>query len=110
MSLRSRKATDPKVPSESIGIEKDHDVAAAEKPAAVAATSPDASAKKEPPPEKPEDMRQRSYVILSFWLIVVLLGLPIWWATTTIYRANLPLDQMMEWADGKVRRGTKTWS
>ena len=40
----------------------------------------------------------------SFWLLVLLLGLPIWWHTTTIYRANLPLDRMLEWADGKVGR------
>ena len=59
---------------------------------------------KEPPPEKPSDIRRRSFVILSFWLIVICLGLPIWWMTTTIYRANLPLDSMMQWADGKARR------
>jgi GPI-anchor transamidase subunit S len=60
------------------------------------------SAKKEPPPEKPEEIRMRSFVLLSFWAIIILLGLPIWWRTTTIYRANLPLDQMMDWADGRV--------
>ncbi|ERT01342.1 hypothetical protein HMPREF1624_02586 [Sporothrix schenckii ATCC 58251] len=60
--------------------------------------------KKQPPPEKPSDIRRRGAVILSFWLIVALLGLPIWWYTTTIYRANLPLDDMMEWADGKACR------
>ncbi|KAL1889260.1 GPI transamidase component [Sporothrix stenoceras] len=59
---------------------------------------------KQPPPEKPSDIRRRGAVILSFWLIVALLGLPIWWYTTTIYRANLPLDDMMEWADGKACR------
>ncbi len=69
--------------------------------------SPDAAAaplvrSNEPPPENPSDIRRRTYVILSFWLIVLLLGLPIWWKTTTIYRANLPLGEMMEWADGKV--------
>jgi GPI-anchor transamidase subunit S len=57
---------------------------------------------KQPPPEKPSDIQRRSYIILSFWLIVILLGLPIWWQTTTIYRANLPLAEMLEWADGKV--------
>ena len=62
-----------------------------------------ATVKKEPPPEKPEQIRMRSYVLLSFWAIIVFLGLPIWWRTTTIYRANLPLDQMMDWADGKVQ-------
>lgn len=58
--------------------------------------------RKEPPPEKPSDIRRRTLVIFSFWLIVLLLGLPIWWHTTAIPRANLPLDAMMDWADGKV--------
>jgi len=58
--------------------------------------------RKEPPPEKPESIRIRSFVILSFWAIVLFLGLPIWWRTTAIYRARLPLDAMMEWADGRV--------
>jgi phosphatidylinositol glycan class S len=62
-----------------------------------------AKAKKEPPPEKPEQIRMRSFVLLSFWAIIILLGLPIWWRTTTIYRANLPLDHMMDWAEGRVR-------
>lgn len=62
------------------------------------------SSKKLPPPEKPSDVRRRSHVILSFWLIVLLLGLPIWWKTTTIYRADLPLEDMLEWADGKACR------
>ncbi|EPE03834.1 phosphatidylinositol-glycan biosynthesis class s protein [Ophiostoma piceae UAMH 11346] len=64
----------------------------------------DQNGAKNPPPEKPADVRRRGAVILSFWLIVGLLGLPIWWYTTTIYRANLPLDEMMEWADGKACR------
>lgn len=58
--------------------------------------------KKEPPPETPEAIRLRAYVIASFWAIIILVGLPIWWWTTTIYRANLPLYRMMEWADGRV--------
>ncbi|KAM7223562.1 Phosphatidylinositol-glycan biosynthesis class S protein [Rhypophila decipiens] len=64
----------------------------------------EAPTRKEPPPEKPSDIRRRSYIILSFWLIVLLLGLPIWWKTTTIYRANLPLNEMLDWADGKACR------
>ncbi|KAJ2896466.1 GPI transamidase component PIG-S [Zalerion maritima] len=63
-----------------------------------------APSRKEPPPEEPHDVRRRSYVILSFWLIVLLLGLPIWWHTTAIYRASLPLDEMGEWADWKACR------
>lgn len=69
------------------------------KPPAAATTT-----RKQPPVEKPSDIRRRTWVILSFWLIVVCLGLPIWWETTTIYRANLPLTEMLEWSDGKVWR------
>lgn len=58
--------------------------------------------KKEPPPETPEQIQLRIWTIASFWAIIILVGLPIWWKTTTIYRASLPLDQMMEWADGRV--------
>ncbi|KAK4124283.1 hypothetical protein N657DRAFT_663396 [Parathielavia appendiculata] len=60
--------------------------------------------KKQPPPEKPSDIRRRSHIILSFWLIVLCLGLPIWWKTTTIYRADLPLQEMLDWSDGKACR------
>ncbi|KAK0610578.1 phosphatidylinositol-glycan biosynthesis class S protein [Bombardia bombarda] len=63
----------------------------------------DKSTRKPPPPEKASDVRRRTWVILSFWFIVLCL-LPIWWRTTTIYRANLPLDEMLEWADGKACR------
>jgi GPI-anchor transamidase subunit S len=70
--------------------------------AAVGNIVPAAStARKPPPPEKPSDVRRRSWVTLSFWLIV-LLGFPIWWHTTSIHRAQLPLGEMLEWADGKV--------
>jgi GPI-anchor transamidase subunit S len=67
---------------------------------ATAAAAPDGV--KLPPPEKPSATRQRSYIVLSFWLIIVLLGLPFWWKTTEVYRADLPIDAMLQWADGKV--------
>ncbi len=67
--------------------------------AAAAAVSPP---KKKPPPERPEHTRRRLLIILSFWAIVVFLGLPIWRWTTSIYRAKLPLQQMMDWAEGRV--------
>lgn len=57
---------------------------------------------KKPPPETPEAIRLRIWVIASFWAIILLLGLPIWWRTTMVYRASLPLNQMNDWADGKV--------
>lgn len=91
--------------------------AAEPEPAPAAASSPDAvssssdaisssttSELKLPPPEKPVDIQRRSHIVLSFWLIVLLLGLPIWWKTTTIYRANLPLDGMLRWAEGRACR------
>ncbi|KAH6675424.1 phosphatidylinositol-glycan biosynthesis class S protein [Halenospora varia] len=60
--------------------------------------------KKEPPPETPESIRLRILVIFSFWVIILALGVPIWWRTTIIYRARLPLDQMMDWADERACR------
>ncbi|KAI0881365.1 phosphatidylinositol-glycan biosynthesis class S protein [Annulohypoxylon maeteangense] len=57
---------------------------------------------KPPPPEKAEDIQRRSYIVASFWFVVLFFGLPIWWKTTTIYRADLPLSQMMDWADGRA--------
>lgn len=59
-------------------------------------------ASKSPPPESSRSIHIRSLVIISFWLVVVCLGLPTWWWTTSIYRARLPLQEMLEWADGKV--------
>jgi phosphatidylinositol glycan class S len=55
-----------------------------------------------PPPETSASLWLRRYVILSFWAVVVILGLPTWWKTTAIYRADLPLSYMTDWADGKV--------
>ena len=59
--------------------------------------------KKEAPPERLESVILRRLVVFSFWAIVLFLGLPIWWRTTAIYRARLPLSQMMDWAEGRVR-------
>ena len=65
------------------------------------ASSP-ATAQKEPPPETPNSIKTRALVILSFWAVVILLGLPVWIWTTSIHRASLPLQNMLDWADGKV--------
>jgi phosphatidylinositol glycan class S len=62
---------------------------------------------KQPPPETAESILTRRYILLSFWALALFLGLPIWWKTTTVYRAPLPHDQMLEWADGKVRYSTE---
>ncbi|KAG0135889.1 phosphatidylinositol-glycan biosynthesis class S protein [Tuber indicum] len=60
--------------------------------------------KKPPPPDTPEGTRTRSLVILSFWVVVITVGLPLWWITTAIYRAPLPLKEMQSWADGRACR------
>ncbi|RPB01042.1 hypothetical protein L873DRAFT_1678010 [Choiromyces venosus 120613-1] len=60
--------------------------------------------KKSPPPDTPENTRTRSLVILSFWVVVITVGLPLWWITTAIYRAPLPLKEMQSWADGRACR------
>jgi GPI-anchor transamidase subunit S len=61
-----------------------------------------ATARVQPPPETPASISLRRWVVLSFWGVVIFLGLPIWWKTTTIYRASLPLQTMIDWAEGKV--------
>ncbi|KAA8647441.1 hypothetical protein EYZ11_004046 [Aspergillus tanneri] len=62
------------------------------------------SAPRAPPPEKPEAIQMRFKVIAAFWAVIVFLGLPIWWKTTSIYRAQLPIQDMVDWADGKTCR------
>ncbi|KAI0810041.1 phosphatidylinositol-glycan biosynthesis class S protein [Xylaria sp. FL0064] len=85
-----------------------HDMTKTETVAKTEPEAPSASASsttttklKPPPPEPHSHILRRSLIIASFWLVVLCLGIPIWWKTTTIYRANLPLSQMMDWADGK---------
>ena len=55
-----------------------------------------------PLPEKPEAIRTRTRVIAAFWAVIIFLGFPIWWQTTSIYRARLPVHEMIDWANGKV--------
>ncbi|KAF2454240.1 phosphatidylinositol-glycan biosynthesis class S protein [Lineolata rhizophorae] len=70
----------------------------------MASTDGKATVERKPPPESQESIRTRRLVILAFWSVAILLGLPIWWKTTTIYRAQLPLQAMLDWADGKSCR------
>lgn len=65
-------------------------------------SAPRAAADKAPPLESATGVRTRRLVVLSFWLLVLFVGVPTWWVTTTVYRASLPLEQMSKWADGKV--------
>ncbi|KAJ5669132.1 hypothetical protein N7462_010202 [Penicillium macrosclerotiorum] len=57
-----------------------------------------------PPPETPEAIQTRFRVIAAFWAVIIFLGFPIWWKTTSIYRAHLPIQEMVDWADGKACR------
>ncbi|KAJ5090935.1 hypothetical protein N7532_009619 [Penicillium argentinense] len=57
-----------------------------------------------PPPETPEAVQTRFRVIAAFWAVIIFLGFPIWWQTTSIYRAHLPIQEMVDWADGKTCR------
>lgn len=59
--------------------------------------------RKKAPPEKPEAVSLRTKIVLSFWAVILLLGLPTWYKTTEIYRANLPLQQMIGLSEGEVR-------
>ncbi|KAL5335282.1 phosphatidylinositol-glycan biosynthesis class S protein-domain-containing protein [Aspergillus crustosus] len=57
-----------------------------------------------PPPEKPSAIQTRFKVVAAFWAVILFLGLPIWWKTTSIYRAELPIQEMLDWAGGKSCR------
>lgn len=61
------------------------------------------SPKQELGPAEPTyaELRQRSQIVFSFWAVVLFLGLPLWYLTTSIYRAPLPLGQMTGWSEGK---------
>jgi len=70
-----------------------------------------------PPPLTPGQAVTRRNVIFAFWVhdsldyaadkqAVIFLGIPLWWKTTNIYRAKLPLELMDEWSDGKVTFST----
>lgn len=70
-------------------------------PKASANSIPKSSARV-PPPETSEAIQTRLRVIAAFWAVIIFLGFPIWWKTTSIYRAHLPIQEMVEWDDGKV--------
>ncbi|KAI5295753.1 GPI transamidase component [Ascosphaera atra] len=57
-----------------------------------------------PPPEPPRAQWTRTLVIFSFWAVVLFLGLPMWWKTTTVHREQIPIEEMQSWADGKSCR------
>lgn len=48
------------------------------------------------PTETSREATLRARVIWAFWIVILLLGLPTWWTTTSIYRASLPTQQMLD--------------
>lgn len=68
----------------------------------VAKVIAEARTKKPLAPETPQHAWRRRLIISSLWAIVLLVGLPTWYHTTAVHRANLPLQSMMEWSEGKV--------
>lgn len=59
-------------------------------------------ARKRPSLEKPEAASLRTKIVFSFWAIILCIGVPVWYQTTSIYRATLPLQEMLNWADSAV--------
>jgi phosphatidylinositol glycan class S len=41
-------------------------------------------------------------VVFSFWAVILFVGLPMWWQTTSIYRAKLPIERMLAWSQGSL--------
>ena len=53
-------------------------------------------------PESSTSIWTRRSILLAFWAVVILLGVPHWSYTTSIHRSELPLDAMKAWAGGTV--------
>lgn len=80
-----------------IGKNGDH-----ESPRVLTPSNANANVKRVPPPESPAAVQTRFKVIAAFWAVIIFLGFPIWWKTTSVYRAHIPFQEMVDWADGKV--------
>ncbi|KAI5801454.1 GPI transamidase component PIG-S [Peziza echinospora] len=48
----------------------------------------------------PQETRTRNWVVLSLWAVVIFLGIPLWILTTSVYRAQLPVQEMDAWSEG----------
>ncbi|CAH0556991.1 unnamed protein product [Brassicogethes aeneus] len=59
-------------------------------------TEPKKSDTKKTSDEDDPECVWRIYSVLSYFIVLVIIGLPIWWYTTRVYRASLPLDEMFD--------------
>ncbi|GJN89101.1 hypothetical protein Rhopal_002075-T1 [Rhodotorula paludigena] len=51
------------------------------------------------PPTSPRvDVRSRRWTVASFW-VILLLGVPLWWRTTTLERQPLPEARILDWTE-----------
>ena len=81
-----------------------------ESPQVTATSMPtQSSTQRVPPPETPEAVQTRFRVIAAFWAVIIFLGFPIWWKTTSIYRAHLPIQEMVDWAMARSRCNSTRW-
>lgn len=74
---------------------------------------PDLAVPPAPPPPKPPpraepprlavNVRQRRLVVAAFWA-AILVGLPLWWTTTSLERRPLPGHRIQDWADSWSER------
>ena len=44
--------------------------------------------------------REGAWAALGFAIILVVVGVPVWWKTTTVYRAALPYSQILQLQGG----------
>ncbi|GAA5856029.1 hypothetical protein JCM9279_003381 [Rhodotorula babjevae] len=65
--------------------------------AALPAPPPPRSPPRAEPPRLAVDVRQRRLVVAAFWA-AILVGLPLWWTTTSLERRPLPEQRIQDWA------------
>lgn len=50
------------------------------------------------------DRRTRTSIVAVIWAAVIVVGVPVWWKTTEVYRAHLPFGDMQAWTEPGVGR------
>ncbi|GAA5909268.1 hypothetical protein JCM8208_005627 [Rhodotorula glutinis] len=64
---------------------------------------PPAPPRRANPPRLAVDVRQRRLVVAAFWA-AILVGLPLWWTTTSLERRQLPEQRIHDWAESWSER------